>query len=157
MPSAASRWCVASRDDACRRWPAMTESFGGPPLAGYCPKCRQGYAGGPHVCAGHTPGPWRLQQESVDPDWHIVTAPGGRIMANVHIEAGNAMDEANARLITAAPDLLALAKQYASECAACSGTGRRLAVDAAGMPVPDVACDDCADIRVVIAKAERRS
>lgn len=53
----------------------------------------------------HTKGPWKLTQESVDPEWHIVTAVGGRIVANVHIERGNAMDEANAALIVAAPGL----------------------------------------------------
>lgn len=55
----------------------------------------------------HTPGPWKITQESVDPEWHIITAVGGRIMANVHIEPGNHMDEANACLLVAAPDLLA--------------------------------------------------
>ena len=63
---------------------------------------------------------------------------------------------ANARLIAAAPDLLALAKQYASECGECNGTGE---VD--GDPERDsyarVNCPDCADIRAVIAKAEGRA
>jgi len=54
----------------------------------------------------HTAGPWKITQESVDPAWHIVTAPGGRIIANVHIEIGNSMDEANARLVVAALDML---------------------------------------------------
>lgn len=52
-----------------------------------------------------TPGPWTMRQESVDPAWHIITPAGGRIVANVHIE--NPMDEANARLIASAPELLA--------------------------------------------------
>jgi hypothetical protein len=55
----------------------------------------------------HSPAPWKLAQESVDPEWHIITAPGGRIMANVHIENGNDIDELNASLLVAAPDLLA--------------------------------------------------
>ncbi len=59
-----------------------------------------------------TNGPWKLVQESVDPEWHIVTATGGRIMANVHIEAGNAVDAANARLVVAAPDLLAIVQRF---------------------------------------------
>lgn len=29
----------------------MTQSFAGPPPAGYCARCRRGYAIGPHVCA----------------------------------------------------------------------------------------------------------
>lgn len=58
--------------------------------------------------------------------------------------------EANGRLIAAAPDLLALAKQYASECAECDGTGRE--------PYTDEfrECEECRDIRLVIAKAEGR-
>lgn len=63
----------------------------------------------------HTPGPWNIAQESIDKEWHIVTASGGRIMANVHIEAGNEMDAANARLIAAAPDLLAACKDVARQ------------------------------------------
>lgn len=53
--------------------------------------------------------------------------------------------------------LLALAKQYASECSGCDGTGlfKHTAEswgERAGEP-----CQDCADIRAVIAKAEGRS
>lgn len=46
----------------------------------------------------HAPGPWKLTQESIDPEWHIVTA-GVRLIANVHIEKGNTVDLANAKLI----------------------------------------------------------
>lgn len=60
-------------------------------------------------------------------------------------------------LITARTELLALAKQYVSECAACSGTGRAPILNATGHPAGDIDCEDCADIRVVIAKAEGRS
>ena len=57
----------------------------------------------------HTPGPWIYYADlpSQDPDWHIVTTENRlRILANVHIEPGNQVDEANARLIAAAPELL---------------------------------------------------
>lgn len=57
----------------------------------------------------HTPGPWIFYADtpSTDPNWHIVTTANRmRVLANVHIEPGNAMDAANARLIAAAPDLL---------------------------------------------------
>ena len=56
-----------------------------------------------------TPGPWIYYADlpSQDPDWHIVTTENRlRILANVHIEPGNQVDEATARLIAAAPDLL---------------------------------------------------
>lgn len=57
----------------------------------------------------HTPGPWIFYADlpSTDPEWHIVTTANKlRVLANVHIERGNAMDQANARLIAAAPDML---------------------------------------------------
>ena len=57
----------------------------------------------------HTPGPWIYYADlpSAEPNWHIVTTANKMcVLANVHIEPGNAMDEANARLIAAAPDLL---------------------------------------------------
>lgn len=52
----------------------------------------------------HIPGPWSCCQESIDPEWWIVTIRGGLIVANVN---AHFRQEANARLIAAAPDLLA--------------------------------------------------
>lgn len=63
----------------------------------------------------HTPGPWKYSNESVDPNWFIVTAAGGNIVANVNCETGPDIPPlvsikmpalANAHLIAAAPDLL---------------------------------------------------
>ena len=57
---------------------------------------------------GFTPGPWIYYADlpGVEPNWHIVTTDNKmRVLANVHIEPGNAMDVANARLIAAAPDM----------------------------------------------------
>lgn len=59
--------------------------------------------------AMHTPGPWTFYADlpSADPNWHIVTTANRmRVLANVHIEPGNDVDMANARLIAAAPDML---------------------------------------------------
>jgi hypothetical protein len=64
----------------------------------------------------HTPGPWRVVLESVDPEWAVVTTQGGRIVTNVNLEGGITdagkpaimPRDANARLIAAAPDLLAV-------------------------------------------------
>lgn len=56
-----------------------------------------------------TPGPWVCYADvpSTDPNWHIVTNESRmRVLANVHIAQGSELDAANARLITAAPDLL---------------------------------------------------
>lgn len=75
---------------------------------------------------------------------------------------GPILDLRHARLISAAPDLLALAQQYASECGECGGTGYDIARsefdgrpirDAAGNLTRGKACQECADIRAAIAKA----
>lgn len=61
----------------------------------------------------HTPGPWiyYVDAPTTEPDWHVVTTANKmRVIANVHIEPGNATDAANARLIAAAPELLAAAR-----------------------------------------------
>ena len=64
----------------------------------------------------HTPGPWRVIFESIDPEWSVVTDARGNIVANVNSETGPDVPplvstkmprDANARLIAAAPDLLA--------------------------------------------------
>lgn len=62
------------------------------------------------MTAKHTPSPWTFYADlpSTEPNWHIVTTANRmRILANVHIEPGNGADLANARLIAAAPELLA--------------------------------------------------
>lgn len=49
----------------------------------------------------HTPGPWIYYADlpSTEPNWHIVTTANKlRVLANVHIEPGNRMDEALAAL-----------------------------------------------------------
>jgi hypothetical protein len=56
-------------------------------------------------------------------------------------------------LIHAAPDLLALAHQYASECAGCNGAGTWTKTSNISGPADRVPCEDCAGIRAVIAKA----
>lgn len=55
----------------------------------------------------HTPGPWSYSFESVDPEWAVVSMKGGLVVANVNADH---RQEANARLIAAAPDLLAALK-----------------------------------------------
>lgn len=65
----------------------------------------------------HTPGPWQfyVDSPSVEPEWNIVTnASRMRVIANVHIEAGNKMDLANAHLIASAPDLLAALQELSA-------------------------------------------
>jgi Asp/Glu/hydantoin racemase len=55
----------------------------------------------------HTDGPWKFRFESIDPEWAIVTTASGSIIANVNSDQ---RQKANARLIAAAPDLLAALK-----------------------------------------------
>ncbi len=56
------------------------------------------------MTAKRTPGPWVYSFESVDPEWAVITTKGGAVICNVN--AGH-RQEANARLIAAAPELLA--------------------------------------------------
>lgn len=69
-----------------------------------------------------TPGPWEYGWETSAREWAIITNSAGSIIANVNTETGPDAQsvpatrkmpaEANARLIAAAPDLLAFAKAY---------------------------------------------
>jgi hypothetical protein len=92
----------------------------------------------------HSPGPWELNQDWLPPehpDWRAI------YLDRAHcIQVSGHIGEANARLIIAAPDLLTLAKKYASECGACLD----------GKDSKDEDCVECAEIRAVIAKAEGR-
>ena len=99
---------------------------------------------------GTTPGPWIIRHGCIygtvperDPEY--ICEPWGR---------GHAETQANTHLICAAPDLLALAKRYASECEKSGGTGVIRRVDFEGTPIDDKPCHACADIRAVIEKAE---
>jgi hypothetical protein len=56
----------------------------------------------------HTDGPWKFRFESIDSEWAIVTTASGSIIANVNSDL---RQKANARLIAAAPDLLAALKK----------------------------------------------
>ncbi len=67
------------------------------------------------------------------------------------------IDHPDARLIEAAPALLALAHQYASECGDCAGTRIVAMVDDTGELAGDEPCEQCADIWTVIDKAEGRT
>ena len=101
----------------------------------------------------HTPGPWRATPHS--------SIVGTGIVANRGIVVASVLGvpevcQANARLIASAPELLALAKRYASECPKCGGTGGILVTINDGVPERDD-CDACADIRLVVEKAEGRA
>jgi hypothetical protein len=67
----------------------------------------------------------------------------------------NLEQQANARLIAAAPDLLAFAKKIAGECAECGGDGQMFWYPDGVRSLK--ACTECVDVRAVIAKAEGQS
>lgn len=69
--------------------------------------------------SGHTPGPWFYSQESIDPEWYIVTIKGGLIVANVNADSRQV---ANARLIAAAPVMLGLLEELIDIEGPCPGT-----------------------------------
>ena len=94
---------------------------------------------------GTTPGPWRVDEHN-----HCVIESARH--GNIAIVNLARMSAADAHLIASAPELLALAKRYASECSGCDGQGNsKLSA------LHPEECQDCADIRAVIAKAEGRA
>ena len=102
----------------------------------------------------HTPGPWGLEATEDNLLIYYPAPIGAKILATIDTgfdEPFESQQWANAHLMRAAPDLLALAKQYAMECSGCDGQGEWMGPDLHREP-----CEDCADIRAVIAKAEGR-
>ncbi len=89
----------------------------------------------------HTPGPWSVSARG----YEVCQADSKEFVADCFgAYSQSALDKANARLIATAPELLALARQYASECGECAG---------AGITIDDKPCGECADIRAIIEKA----
>ena len=98
----------------------------------------------------HTPGPWEWWTSN---SWRRLRSnpANGRDLGVVtpfvtpDRHADLEVSPADMALIAAAPELLALAHQYASECGDCAGT--RVCPD-------DEPCTVCADIWAVIDRAE---
>lgn len=98
--------------------------------------------------AQHTPGPWRVDASC-----------GGLAIESVsHGSIGIVnlarASKADARLIAAAPDLLALAIQYADECSECHGKGYLETRTHDPQDSTEYPCPACEDIRAVIDRAE---
>ena len=94
----------------------------------------------------HTPGPWESYPHSTEP---ITTIIGNRTdgIAKVLASGNRELDTANARLIAAAPELLAALRNVTDSMLASRRLGR-------GLEVPTQFIDDA---RVAIAKAEGRA
>lgn len=102
----------------------------------------------------HTPGPWDVfgAQDASSDEWRALTvAQKSMPFMRVCFMPSDGTEEiiANATLIAAAPDLLAFARQSATECAECMGKGIS---DDTGQD-----CEGCADIRALISKATGNS
>lgn len=112
----------------------------------------------------HTPGPWHV---GVGGNFHgnRIWTSGMRPVVNLCSMGTAPADldpeaQANGKLIAAAPDLLELVRQYASECSECGGTGRPGSFQdnvpgdiTKGVHEVEIDCPDCRDIRDIIAKA----
>ena len=87
-----------------------------------------------------TPGQWRAEETET----RTSIKSGKAVVAYVQIRADQ---DDNAALIACAPELFALAMEYASECGECAGVG---------VTIDNRDCDACRTIREVIAKATRQ-
>ncbi len=68
--------------------------------------------------ARHTPGPWKAVEAAYNPPgWLWVQNGPGALLADVHKNVNIALEtrNANARLMAAAPDLLAALEYYAAD------------------------------------------
>lgn len=105
----------------------------------------------------HTPGKWTWWTSN---SWRRLMAEQGggkRVSVLMPVTASDGHPDLIVRpedmpLIEAAPDLLAVAKQCASECADCNYGDGATGLGSEGEP-----CEECADIRAAIAKAEGRT
>ena len=108
----------------------------------------------------YTLGPWTAVGNRV----YATAASGKDTMTTIEVAVATRADprarakvEQNARLITAAPDLLAIAREYADSCLDCSGSGtvQRYDTDDSDCAVTEfVDCPECAHVRAVIAAVE---
>jgi hypothetical protein len=104
----------------------------------------------------HSAGPWIARSHRHHSPSTVLRESDGTPIAEVDPVDGYGNHPetiANARLIAAAPDLLALAKQYAAECGECDGSGVRQFADE--FTPAGAQCPDCIGIRAVINKAEQ--
>lgn len=121
--------------------------------------------------AGHTPGPWQVSAELFDIENRpIELSPGGPVIAVVWPMGEDFDDtdtapqrEANARLIAAAPDLLAVVRELAAAVyddtedgpfRACCGAPYKYALPYANVPAPDNPHEIGCTAMAVLAKVE---
>ncbi|MCS3667374.1 hypothetical protein GGP77_001603 [Salinibacter ruber] len=92
----------------------------------------------------HTPGPWEIE----DGHWDIEVTKGEYVIATAHAAVPNGGLKENARLISAAPELLEASKQLLQAVSAEAGTCTEVS--------PPVREQICSDARDAIAKAKGR-
>jgi hypothetical protein len=96
----------------------------------------------------HTPGPWRY-----DDTWGLIVARGEVEVAACHGGGSRSEAQANARLISAAPELLDALKTL---LAYHGETGHGVFKSTKGHYVKERECLQCTMARAAIAKAEGR-
>jgi len=104
----------------------------------------------------HTPGPWHIAEREATDTIEIYTPrPVGRfIIAEVPFGFTAEIDEeqrANAELMRLAPELLAVVKEAARECAECGGDGQALVTFNDGVP-EYTECPGCGHLRKLISR-----
>lgn len=106
--------------------------------------------------AQHTPGPWVAnKQYVVGPRDDSETQMHGFVVGVADVYGDNR--DADARLIAAAPDLLAELQMQVRNCPMCKGTGKAVSFEAVIYTAPphdETDCGRCASSRAAIAKAE---
>lgn len=103
----------------------------------------------------HTPGPWFA--ENGEGRWIVWDDAGMACICDVHTGVEpDPSGATHARLIAAAPDLLAALEDMLGHCRICDGKGRCYGhvPGNPGRHAPDQPCPDCGDARAAIAKAK---
>ena len=107
----------------------------------------------------HTPGPWTTRELSGDDHRGMgwIEADGRDISPYGDAALWMEQNRANGTLMAAAPDLLAIAREYASQCVNCNGSAEIIKNDRGGDPIDDRAepCPACKDIWGVIDRATK--
>jgi hypothetical protein len=100
----------------------------------------------------HTPGPWHYAECQMGTPFVDTESVGDLLAAALPLDE----EKANARLIAAAPDLLAALEDMIGHCQGCNGKGRCYGPvpGSPGSYASNQPCQDCSDARAAIAKAK---
>ena len=110
------------------------------------------------MSARNTPGPWTVEPPSMG--FTQITGPNGELIFGLasglpEEKQHDDICESNAKLIEAAPDLLAALQLMALRCHPCRGSGRLKLMSTIYEPAKPQPCANCIEARVAIAKATK--